>query len=308
MYKNHNLWQRLTACVLGQYYTPKNYSNAFLAGAVEKTCQELTDLEHTLQQKNITVLRPSLDPVVNLSLHPPISPAHHLIMLDTVLYETHSYHGPFKTKIDWPVDVTHRYQNIFDHVKQQGNIVKSLQHDQINSASVYHMGKKTIRSKWTTQIELPNTEWITFYKADHLDQQFCIPAPGLIVSATDTANSELSKLFYKTYFPDYEVYYLKDEFTGVPSILDWQRKNNRSNNLDKYMLDAHPDQVKWTATKSLSNIQVLDQDCAIIGFCDAELESVLMRYGVDIMHHNITYQGLLHINLGCLITALDRQL
>lgn len=307
MYKNYSLWQRLTACVLGQYYEPSNYSNAFLADAVEKTCQELTDLAHALQQKNITVLRPSLDPVVNLSLHPPISPAHHLVMLDTVLYETHSYHGPFKTKIDWPVDVTHRYQDIFNHVKKQGNAVKSLEHDQINSASIYPMGKKTVRSKWTNQIELPSTEWITFYRADHLDQQFCIPTPGLIISAPDPANSELLKLFYKTYFPEYEVFYLNTNATATPSILDWQRKNNRSSNLDKYMSDTHPDQVKWVATKSLGNIQVLDQHCTLLGFCDTELESVLMRHGVDVMHHKITYQGLLHINLGCLITALDRQ-
>lgn len=306
MYKNYHLWDQLSTCVLGQYYSPEHYSDVFLARSVEKTQEELLTIEQTLQKTGITVLKPCQDPVVDLSLHPPISPAHHLVMLGTVLYETHSYHGPFKTKIDWPANVDHRYQSLFDHVRSQGNTVKSVQHDQINSASIYPMQKNAVRSKWTKPLDFEAINWITFHKPDHLDQQFCIPAPGLIISMPDHKNPQLLRLFYKTYFPDYQVYYLSPGQKQPPSVLEWQKKNNRSNNLNKFVTDTGANQTKWRASKSLGNIQVLDQFKTMLSFRDAALESILARYSVEVIHCNITYQALLHINLGCLITALDR--
>ena len=276
--------------------------------AANDLVNDLTNLQKILESTGVTVFRPMVESLANMSLPPPRAPAHHLVMLGNIFYESHSHHGPFisSNHMMKNCNVDARYQHIFEHILEQGNSIIKTSNDYVNSACTIQLPGKVLQSSAKNKLDIDQLV-ISFYQSRHLDQCMCIPVPGLIISARDPNNPGLLNKFYKTYFPDWEIFYLDSYSETAPSIIDWQMGNHRSNDIDRYVAETNPQRQNWASPVTISNMYVLGGSKLLIGFRHQELETCLDRHKVTAIHCSLKRQSMFHVALGCLLVAINRK-
>ena len=124
------------------------------------------------------------------------------------------------------------YNKIFNHIRDQGNIVKSHRYNSalLNSAQISRIGKDLYfgteaynqdvsEYKTFVDTEFPNTRNHIIDTGGHGDGTYCPVAPGLIISLQDIPT-------YANTFPGWEVIYLPGQsWTKVESFLKLKRQN-----------------------------------------------------------------------------------
>jgi hypothetical protein len=122
------------------------------------------------------------------------------------------------------------YDHIFEHVEQQGNVVRSGLGNFTNGAFVSRIGRdlyfgteiyggKTEQYQTLLDLEFTNTRNHIIDTGGHSDSTYCPVCPGLIISLNDVPT-------YADTFPGWEVVYLPGQsWNKVKPFLDLKRKN-----------------------------------------------------------------------------------
>ena len=233
-----------------------------------ETEEDYQNIIQKLESFGVTVLRPDVasDPFNDGKYTPPpMTPRDYTVMIGETFYENYRFN--FQKSYDaikdlaWPecnsweefatlptwiqeeCNNIHRlseyqqrttaYDNIFKHIQNQGNKIKSHQyHDPglINGAMISRIGKDlyfgtTSYDQDTTEFknliarEFPNTRNHIVNTGGHGDGTYCPVAPGLIISLRDVPT-------YAKTFPGWEVVYLPDQsWDTVRPFLDLKEKN-----------------------------------------------------------------------------------
>jgi hypothetical protein len=220
-----------------------------------------------LQLFGVNVLRPTLasETFVNGKfLPPPMTPRDYTIMIGDKFYENYSFNllASYNNVKDpsWPdcaslqeflslpqailneCNLLHNfeyyknqhscYDDIFSHIHQQGNSIKSHLHDSrfTNGSMISRIGKDlyfgteyydqdTTLLKQKIQQEFSNTRNHIVNTGGHSDATYCPVCPGLIVSLRDVPT-------YADTFPDWEVVYLPGQsWNAVKPFLALKEKN-----------------------------------------------------------------------------------
>jgi N-dimethylarginine dimethylaminohydrolase len=297
--------------------------------AVE-TEEDYKNLISTLELFDINVVRPHIDTSDNqetllqdmLKSKPPMNPGDDLIMLGNTLITSFTDDGQSSTYFD----------NIIQHVQQQGNTIKKapVNCQNVFGASVCQLEKQTFFTvddesekpfindikKFITSINGVK-EVHCMHQFGHLDGWFVPITPGLILSAEDTTRPELLALFFKTFFPDWEVLTLPPSLIKSSKFLKWKQIHSgkwwvpgheNNHNFTKFV-DAYCN--NWIGdtqeTVHYVNTIVIDQHNVIVSEYNKATFDAFNRYNVTPhlvkLRHKTFWDGGIH----CLITELDRK-
>jgi hypothetical protein len=221
-----------------------------------------------LKEFGVEILRPDLNTntfVNGKYVLPPMTPRDHTVMVDNTFYSeygnvdqvTKIFYNNVKDN-SWPecnslddfynlpthiqqeckeqhqfdqyVFEQDPYTKIFEHIKQQGNAVKTLSKPFINGAMISRIGRDLYFGTETysddveviknyVDVEFPNHRTHVINTGGHSDSTYCPVCPGLIISLKDVPT-------YAKTFPDWEVVYLPNQsWSAVKPFLDLKEKN-----------------------------------------------------------------------------------
>jgi hypothetical protein len=214
------------------------------------------------------------------------------------------------------------YDKIFDHVRQQGNKIKSGLHHLINGATVARLGKDLYFGTEENQSDIPkyrelinqeftNTRNFIVDTKGHTDATFCPVCPGLIISLEDAPT-------YANTFPGWEVVYLPNQsWSAVKPFLDLKEHNQGRWWIPGFEYDtAVTDFVEtylshWTGyveeTVFDVNMLIIDPKNVIVFNYNERVFEALHRYGITphIVHfrHRYFWDGGIH----CVTLDLHRE-
>jgi len=337
VYSIHQHWDRLRTCAVGRSWPIEFYKqieDASVRNLMEKiaveTEEDYKNLISTLELFDINVVRPHIDTSDNqetllqdmLKSKPPMNPGDDLIMLGNTLITSFTDDGQSSTYFD----------NIIQHVQQQGNTIKKapVNCQNVFGASVCQLEKQTFFTvddesekpfindikKFITSINGVK-EVHCMHQFGHLDGWFVPITPGLILSAEDTTRPELLALFFKTFFPDWEVLTLPPSLIKSSKFLKWKQIHSgkwwvpgheNNHNFTKFV-DAYCN--NWIGdtqeTVHYVNTIVIDQHNVIVSEYNKATFDAFNRYNVTPhlvkLRHKTFWDGGIH----CLITELDRK-
>jgi hypothetical protein len=333
-YSVKNLWDRLDACILGQTWPPEFYSwiadskvrNIFETLAQE-TQDDLNTLEQLLISQGVKIFKPDLDLDHNRFLPPPMSPRDHMIMIDSVLYESWNHFYPSITTPNPGIDKPNFYGSVWQELKKSGNKVVSVEQSYLCGAMIFLLNENLFSSHWPGEdIRIKHEILKTVahnrtikqvHLPGHIDAWFCPVTPGLILSSTDPTRPEMLNLFFKTHFPGWEVVYFEPSLAENYSFNRWSQHNTKN-----WWLPGFEDNTKfkdyvdnyfnhWLGevheTVFEVNVIVLDQKNVII---NKPLDSVcnkLQQYGVTMHYSPMKHQNFWDSGLACSICELNRK-
>lgn len=233
-----------------------------------ETEEDFQNIIKKLQEFGVDVLRPELpaDPFVDGQyVPPPMTPRDYTVMVGDTFYTQQGntdhlirlLYNDVKD-ISWPdcnnltefnnlpdyiqtecknvhyfdqhVFKTNPYRKIVEHVKQHGNIVKTLDSQSINGAMISRIGKdlyfgtdsyqvNQIAAKTQMDLEFSSYRNHIVNTGGHSDATYCPVCPGLIISLHDVPT-------YADTFPGWEVVYLPGQsWNKVRPFLDLKEKN-----------------------------------------------------------------------------------
>jgi hypothetical protein len=271
-YSVYQHWDPLRVCVVGRSYPPEFYSwikvphvQKLFERIATETEEDYQNIIKKLESFGVTVLRPDVcaNPFINGKyIPPPMTPRDYTVMIGDTFYENysfsfqHSYYNikdaawptcssweEFATLPVWIQDKCNHiqrllkyhteYDNIFKHIQEQGNNVKSHQYKDIrmlNGAMISRIGRDlyfgthsydqdTTEFKRLVTHEFSNTRNHIVNTGGHSDGTYCPVCPGLIISLKDVPT-------YADTFPGWEVVYLPGQsWDKVKPFLDLKRKN-----------------------------------------------------------------------------------
>jgi len=313
---NNNIWDRLKSCVLGSAWGPEFYDwipsvtarTAFEKIAVE-TNEDLNNLKTCLEKLGVQVLRPTLPRSLNRTLMPPISPRDHMCMLGNTLYDIYNFSELY-------------YKDIFKFVERQGcNVVKS-NNTTLCGSMLYQFADQIVFSTWDKTQKNTTGDLLArktgkpanwYYLPGHIDGWFCPVTPGLIVSSSEEHRPELLDLFYKTYFPDYEVVYLGPTFENTYSASQWSNQKwyvpGEETNLD-FINSVNTYFVDWVGNMSETvfeaNMIVVDKNNVIVSQYNQELFKKFEQYNVTPHVCELRHKMFWDSGVNCAIADLER--
>jgi hypothetical protein len=236
MYNQNHLYDRLTACMVGQTWPPEFFDwvkdlqvRETLQQIAAETEQDLQQLIQVLESLNVTVVRPQQPTNVDYlkehvlatgNLPPPLlCPGDHSVMIQTQWYHN------FK-------DCT-----AIAHAQQPGNALVSAIDDSVCAAMCYQFDDRVVVGRYNHQSstqamniwqQTTNKKVIGFHLPGHIDGWFCPVTPGLIVSAADEQRPELLSMFYRTHFHDHQVFTVMPTLNSNSSFQRWQAQHSGS--------------------------------------------------------------------------------
>jgi hypothetical protein len=324
-----------------------------------ETEEDYQNIINKLESFGVKVLRPNLptDPFINGKfLSPPMTPRDYTVMAGNTFYENYSFDfhkayqdvkdpswpecntvEDFKLLPDWiqnECNTVHGFKNywanlnmyvhIFDHIREQGNTVKSHVYNSksLNGAQISRIGrdlyfgtesydqdivsyKKFIDQEFTsTRNHIVNT-------GGHGDGTYCPVCPGLIISLQDVPT-------YAETFPDWEVVYLPGQsWTAVKPFLNLKEKNRGRWWIPGFEQDqAVIDVVEtwlghWTGyveeTVFDVNMLIIDPKNVMVFNYNKQVFDALARYGITPhvvpFRHRYFWDGGIH----CVTSDLHRE-
>jgi hypothetical protein len=232
MYQINSEWHRLKTCVVGRSWSPEFYSwiknveiRNYFETIASETNEDLDTLAVNLNALGVHTLRPTADVVdvdVNNLPKSPLAPRDHLLMLGNKLVK--SFYN--NTNPDF-------YKNISDHVIDQGNQEIEVNLPSVCGATVYQLTDRVFFSNNKLAHEflhnkINNKKLTAFHQEGHIDGWFCPVTPGLIIANDDPVNHELLELFFKMYFNNWEIVYIRPSLEKLPSFKNWQARHTGS--------------------------------------------------------------------------------
>lgn len=320
MYSVYQHWDRLKVCVVGKSYPPEFYNfidnkrarNVMERIAIE-TEEDYQKLVALLESFKVEVLRPNLvknnHSIKSLAdfRNPPMTPRDYTAMIGNDLY--------FDKKEYL------EYLHLIKYVKNKKNTIKN--NLEINSACTIRCGKdlyfgpqkidKKIDKKFIESVKLEFTDYRCHFIdcEGHLDGNFCVVVPGLIVSTSEFKNLE-------NYFPNWEILYIPNQ--DWEKIKEWQHLKKK--NKGKWWVsgeelnDDFTDFVetwlnKWVGYVEESvfdiNMLVVDKKNVIVTSYNKILFDTLKKYNITPhilnFRHRFFWDGGLH----CITSDLDRE-
>lgn len=226
MYQINNEWHRLKTCVVGRSWSPEFYSwiddseiRTHLETIASETEEDLHTLTVNLHTLGVQTLRPTAD-VDNIDVgnlpKAPLAPRDQLLMLDNKLVK--SFYNNINPDF---------YKDISNHVVAQGNQTVEINLPSVCGATVYQFNDRVFFSNNKSAHEFlhdktGNKKLTAFHQEGHIDGWFCPVTPGLIIAIDDPVNHGLLELFFKMYFYDWEIVYIKPSLEKLPSFRTWQ--------------------------------------------------------------------------------------
>ena len=324
-----------------------------------ETEEDYQNIINKLKSFGVEVLRPNL-PSVNFYdgkyLPPPMTPRDYTIMIGKTFYNNHSSFnfGHFWynfRKSDYPdcntpeelnnlpdsiksecIDAYNKYQlfanthdgynDIFEHIKNQGNTVKNLFHSCLNGAMVTRIGKDLYFGTTTygegiegikknAAAEFKTTRNHVIDTQGHSDSTYCPVCPGLIISLKDIPN-------YADTFPGWEVVYLPGQsWKKVKPFMDLKSKNQGRWWIPGFEHDQDVINVvetwlsHWTGyveeTVFDVNMLIIDPKNAMVFGYNKQVFDALDRYGITPhivpFRHRYFWDGGIH----CVTSDLHRE-
>ena len=314
-----------------------------------------------LTEFGVEVLRPEL-PLHNFDgkkyITPPMTPRDHIIMIGDKFYTHYDsydfghfyHHVKEQKKWHWwcrtfeeldllPADVREEcvmlheqylksnpslfcYDNIFEHIKKQGNTLTTYFNANCDGGFTTRVGKDLYvgtRSydqnqsllKQQFEQEFVNNRIHIINTGGHIDGTFCVVAPGLIVSA-DFAPG------FETTFPGWEVVYAPNSKEGKPPLFRELKEKNEGKwwlpgfEHDQDVIDLVEKHLgHWTGyveeTVFDVNCLMLDQKNIITGSYNKEIFDAYERHGITPhvvpFRHRQFWDGGIH----CITSDLHRQ-
>jgi hypothetical protein len=233
-----------------------------------ETEEDYQNIIKKLQEFGVEVLRPDLSSetfVKGQYVPPPMTPRDYTVMVGDTFYTQYGnidhqiklFYNRVKD-ISWPncnnlsefnnlpvyiqdecknvhqfdqyVFKTNPYNKIVEHIKQHGNVVKTLDNQNINGAMISRIGKDLYFGtdlyqdnqtdiKNQMDLEFSNYRNHVVNTGGHSDATYCPVCPGLIVSLVDVPT-------YADTYPGWEVIYLPGQsWHKVRPFLDLKEKN-----------------------------------------------------------------------------------
>jgi hypothetical protein len=207
----------------------------------KETEQDLLGLAKCLQGLGVEVLRPHIQISAdddNLARHvqqskPPMNPGDDLLMLGTTLITSFVPGGQ---------DSAH-FDNIVQHVSQQGNPVQVTTLDSLCGAGVYQLDNGIFYTVSDAERDLgntvqdvilqqrPNSQVYRMHQYGHIDAWFTPVTPGLIIAWDDPDRPRLLDMFFDRYFEIFVMselpeYIIKKYFLVETQIKLWHQLIN----------------------------------------------------------------------------------
>lgn len=353
MYSVFQHWDPLKVCVIGTSYPPEFYRwiqdantrQRFeqLAAETEQDYQALISL---LQDRfGIRVLRPQLP--VDLSqlkkhgqwLAPPVCPRDYFLMIHNQLWVPQIPNRAYADRAfakqtalsrqDFDrIDLVEHleklkfYQNIFQHVVDQGNTVCPTQLDVISGCFVSRIGRDlyfATQSYEQDQGQLlaevnqlfPNTRNRVVNAGGHGDATYCAVAPGLIISLRDVPT-------YADTFPGWEVVYLPPSDYADSAEFRHSMKLNRGRwNIPGFeqdtnlvhLVDHYFDSWVGNASETVFdvNILVIDSKNIIVSSHSDIVELACARHGIEVHVSPFRHRYFWDAGIHCVTNDLDRE-
>lgn len=322
-----------------------------------ETEEDYQNIIRKLESFGVTVLRPDIPDstfVADRWIPPPMSPRDTMIMIGDTFYENSSLNLAkcFNDMADpsWPLisswddyeklphdikiecEQQHHlkkyhlansaYSHIFDHLKTQGNSIKSHWWPaMVNGAMVSRIGRdlyfgtnqynQNFESFFSTlNTEFPDTRNHIVNTGGHSDATYCPVCPGLIISLRDVPT-------YASTFPGWEVVYLPGQsWNKVKPFLDLKVKNHGKWWIPGFEYDTQViDLVENWLTNWVGyveetvfdvNMLIIDPKNVMIFNYNKQVFDALERYGITPhvvpFRHRYFWDGGIH----CITTDLHR--
>jgi len=310
-----------------------------------------------LQEFGVKVLRPDLatEPFIGgRYLPPPMTPRDYMIMIGETFYKGYEldfdqFYRDVKDQ-SWPecrsveeletlpsyirdecYEVHHLeqykkfysvYNHIFDHIAQQGNVVKKNCISKSPGALITRLGQdlyfgtETYDQDQTRYLEQINSEFTTTRNhivntGGHADGTYCPVAPGLIISLKDVPT-------YAETFPGWEVVYLPGQsYHAVKPFMDLKEKNQGKwwipgAEYDQDVIDTVEQWLgHWTGyveeTVFDVNMLIIDPKNVMVFNYNKQVFDALERYGITPhivpFRHRYFWDGGIH----CVTSDLHRE-
>lgn len=322
-----------------------------------ETEQDYQNIIKKLQEFGVKVLRPNLpsDPFIGGKyLPPPMTPRDYMIMIGETFYKGYELDfkqfyrdvkdnswpecnsidelGTLPTYIQNECYEIHNlaqyknfysvYDHIFDHIAEQGNVIKKNHISNAPGAYITRVGQDLYfgtdsydqdQTEYRAQInaEFTTTRNHIVNTGGHADSVYCPVAPGLIISLTDVPT-------YADTFPGWEVVYLPGQsWDAVKSFLDLKQKNKGKwwipgAEYDQDVINIVEQWLgHWTGyveeTVFDVNMLVIDPKNVMVFNYNKQVFDALERYGITPhivpFRHRYFWDGGIH----CVTTDLHRE-
>jgi len=336
-------WDPLKTCVVGKSYGPEHFAwipdtntRAHFEKLAIETEEDFQVLIKKLSEFGVDVLRPELS--TNVHEKPPVCPRDQCVMIGDTFYsdiETYDFnyfyynakaeHDPWiesaeqlndKRLVDLHKEYKNRvnnngWQHIFQHIKMQGNSIKTFVDPHLTGPMVARIGRDlyvgTYEEKGEYQDlsilleqEFPKHRTHVVETGGHSDGTYCPVAPGLIISHWDMDG-------YQETFPDWEVLYLPQPRTMYDDRKWWIPGADNQDVIDtveRYMQGWTGD---ITETVFDVNMLIIDQNNVIMIAHNDTVINKLAEYGVTAhivpFRHRWFWDGGIH----CITNDLHRE-
>ena len=213
------------------------------------------------------------------------------------------------------------YNNVFEHIRQQGNEVTYTDLDFINGCFVsrigqdlyfatqtYHDDQKTLLDK-VNQL-FPTTRNRVVNSGGHGDAVYCPITPGLIISLADIPT-------YLDTFPDWEVVYLPPSDYAHMREFEFSMKHNKGRwfmpgfeqdqnlqTLVDHYFDEWVGQVSETVFDV--NILIVDRKNILVSSHNDRVEKACSRYGIEVHVSPFRHKYFWDCGIHCVTNDLSR--
>jgi hypothetical protein len=280
-----------------------------------------------LQGLGVEVLRPHIQIHADddeLPLHvqqskPPMNPGDDLLMLGTTLITSFVPGGQ---------DVAH-FDNVIQHVAQQGNPVQATTMDSLCGAGVYQLDHGIFYTVSEAERDLgntvqdvilqqrPNSQVYRMHQYGHIDAWFTPVTPGLIIAWDDPNRPQLLDMFFDRYFPGWEVVKLQPTLIDVSLFQRWKDQHTGD-----WWLPGQQDNTAlidfintyfgtWLGNVSETvfdlNMSVIDHKNCIVSHYNRRVFDAFDRHGVTAHIAPLRYANFWDGGVHCVTTELHRQ-
>jgi hypothetical protein len=352
MYSVYQHWDPLKVCVVGRAYSPKFFNWVSDVGTrqrlqrmAEETEEDLQNLILLLKSFSIEILRPMypVDLEPDFYRHgrwvsPAITPRDYFLMIHNDLWVPSVPNRAYADRAFARQDEIDRaefdqrdkeqhfiklncYNNILQHVINQGNQVRYTGLDVVSGCFVSRIGENLyfatqsydedqIKLKTSVDQLFPKTNNRIVNAGGHGDATYCPVAPGLIISLKDVST-------YADTFPGWEVVYLPSSDYAEVAEFQQSMKINRGRwfipgfdqdqnlvNIVEHYFDSWVGNVSETVFDV--NILVIDQKNIIVSSHNQQVEDACARYGITVHVSPFRHRYFWDAGIHCVTNDLHR--
>lgn len=351
MYSVYQHWDQLDTCVVGKSYPPEFYSwikksstRSKFEKLAEETEEDFQQLIKLLKSFDVSIVRPELPAdfsqlkVNNRWVAPPVTPRDYFLMIHDKLWvpsipnRSHAERifsnqsTLSRTEFDAIDQQQHDtklscYQNILDHVREQGNQVVYTEMDVVSGCFVSRIGNNLYfatqnynddQTQLTSKVDLlfPTTKNKIVNAGGHGDATYCPVCPGLIISLRDVPT-------YADTFPGWEVVYLPPSNYSHMRQFESSMKHNRGRwfipgfendttlmQIVDYYFESWVGQVSETVFDV--NILIINPTNIVVSSHNDQVEKACARHNINVHVVPFRHKYFWDAGMHCITNDLNR--